>query len=93
MKIGDQIVYIPAHAHSMFHADVEFGFITGFSGDGTPFCRYWSNPKRDVLRTTANSEATPRYRIKKCKLKPQKMIIKLLRELGYDRKKHKHQSR
>jgi hypothetical protein len=84
MKIGDQIVYMPSHADSIFHADVEFGFITGFSRDGTPFCRYWNNPKREVLRTTANSEATPRYRIKKYKLKPQKMINKLLKELGYE---------
>ena len=64
-KIGDQIVYIPNHAEDMFHCDAEFGFITGFNSKGSPFCRYWRNPDRQKLRTTANSECTPIDMIKK----------------------------
>ena len=54
-KVGDQIVYIPSHADDMFHPDAEFGFITGFNGNGDAFCRYWLNPDKERLRTKANS--------------------------------------
>ena len=90
-KIGDQIVYIPTHAEDMLHPgaelshpDTEFGFITGFNSIGTPFCRYWSNLNRNVLRTTANSECTPIHMLKKYALKPQTLIYALLPVLGYN---------
>lgn len=82
-KVGDQIVYIPTHAKNMFHRDAEFGFITSFNRSGSAFCRYWLNPDRLTLRTTANSEATPIDMIKRCDLKPQEEIDRLLEKLGY----------
>ena len=82
-QIGDQIVYIPNHAEDMFHPDVEFGFITGFSPSGSVFCRYWLNPKREVLRTKANSESTPINMIKRCDIKSQEEITKLLVYFSY----------
>ena len=62
----------------MFHPDAEYGFITGFSPSGSVFCRYWLNPKREVLRTKANSESPPINMIKRCDIKPQEEITKLL---------------
>ena len=85
-KIGDQIVYLPLHAKDLFDSDAEFGFITGFNASGSAFCRYWLNPKKESLRTTANSEATPIDMIFRCDLKPQKEINKLLIYLGYKSK-------
>ncbi len=82
-KKGDQIVYIPNHAEDMFHPDAEFGFITGFGGTGSAFCRYWLNPDRTELRTKANSEATPIDMIHRCDLKSQELINEMLVELGY----------
>lgn len=83
LKIGDQIVYIPSHADDMFHPDAEFGFITGFNREGSAFCRYWLNPHKERLRTTANSECTPIDMIYRCDLKPQNEIVKLMIDLGY----------
>ena len=83
-KIGDQIVYIPNHAKDKYHSDAEFGFITGFSPNGSAFCRYWHNPYRTDLRTTANSEATPIDMLYKCNLKSQEFIHAMLVKLGYE---------
>ncbi len=59
MKPGTQIAYIPVHAHGgLAHPDVEFGFVTSKKGD-VHFCRYWRKGDPGVLRTVANSEATP----------------------------------
>jgi len=56
---GDQVAYLPPHANSIVHPDVEFGFITSFNPDrSSAFVRYWGWHRRE-LRTTANSEATP----------------------------------
>ena len=82
-KKGDQIVYIPSHAKDLFHPDAEFGFVTGFSGIGSAFCRYWLNPDRTELRTTANSEGTPIDMIRRCDLKSQELINEMLVKLGY----------
>lgn len=57
---GTQIVYIPLHAGGdINHPDVELGFVTSSSGKDFHFCRYWRKGVLGVLRTTANSEATP----------------------------------
>ncbi len=82
-KKGDQIVYIPSHAKDLHHPDAEFGFITGFSGIESAFCRYWLNSDRTELRTTANSERTPIDMIRRCDLKSQELINEMLVKLGY----------
>jgi len=82
-KKGDQIVYIPNHAKDMFHPDAEFGFITGFTLGESAFCRYWLNPDRTELRTTANSEATPIDMFHRCDLKSQELINEMLMKFGY----------
>jgi hypothetical protein len=84
-KIGDQIVYIPNHADDMFHKDAEFGFITGFNPEGNAFCRYWRNPDREELRTKANSECTPIDMIRRCDLKSQEEIDKLIIKYKYEK--------
>ena len=86
-KIGDQIVYVPAHADNESHPDAEYGFITGFNPGGDPFCRYWLNPEKNRLRTKANSECTPIDMIRQCNLKPQSLIDKLLMKYGYKKEK------
>ncbi len=59
-KAGDQIAYIPDHAEGdILHDDVEFGFVTSQAGKRSVFCRYWIKGLPGVLRTVANSEATP----------------------------------
>jgi len=59
MKPGTQIAYIPAHANGdPRHSDVEFGFVMS-EGRGIHFCRYWKRGEPGMLRTAANSEATP----------------------------------
>lgn len=65
LKPGDQIAYVPMHAEGdLTHKDVEFGFVTGFNREGDVFCRYWSHFDGS-LRTTINSELTPRENIVK----------------------------
>jgi len=56
-KRGDQIIYIPNHADGPNHPDAEPGFVTSVKGDSI-FCRYWNKHQPNLLRTTANSEAT-----------------------------------
>jgi hypothetical protein len=56
---GDQVIYIPTHAHGSFtHPDNELGFITSVDQENqTAFVRYFAKGK-DILRTQANSERT-----------------------------------
>jgi len=79
LAIGEQIAYIPMHAEGdINHPDVEFGFITGFNSDGDPFCRYWRKGQPGTLRTTANSECTPRDMVVKlgpCEQKVQPLRV------------------
>jgi hypothetical protein len=59
MNPGTQIAYIPTHANGdLAHPDVEFGFVVS-ERDNIHFCRYWRRSDPGVLRTVANSEATP----------------------------------
>ncbi len=53
-----QVAYIPAHAKGdIKHPDVQFGFITSIQFDfKCAFVRYWTDPAKVQLRTTANSE-------------------------------------
>ncbi len=65
LKMLDQVAYIPHHAQGdITHKDVEFGFVSSDLGDlehPTVFVRYWRKGQNGIaLRTTANSEATPR---------------------------------
>ncbi len=75
---GDQIAYIPSHAEGdIRHKDVEFGFVTSVN-EMTVFCRYWNKYCPGLLRTTANSEATPRSCLIRKINRPQKVINVLL---------------
>lgn len=57
-KRGDQVIYIPTHAHGdKEHKDCEYGFVTS-SNEKFVFVRYWRRDDPYTLRTTANSEAT-----------------------------------
>lgn len=63
LERGDQIMYIPSHAQEdSAHPDRERGFVVSDNGE-TVFCRYWSKLEPSLLRTKANSEATPRERL------------------------------
>lgn len=61
-----QIACIPTHVLETQDCieDIEFGFVTEDTGRDYVFCRYWFTKKlkdgKVVLRTKANSEATPR---------------------------------
>jgi hypothetical protein len=60
LEPGDQVIYVPLHAEGdLTHPDCERGFVTTDNGVNV-FVRYFAkdNPRR--LRTTANSECTPR---------------------------------
>ena len=82
MKIGTQIVYIPSHADSVQHPDVEFGFVVSDKGNHH-FCRYWRKGQPGELRTTANSELTPTENIAIYHSVDQEVVEYWLEELGY----------
>jgi hypothetical protein len=56
---GTQIAYVPQHADSVNHPDVQLGFIVKPANppENGYFCRYWQ-PGLKTLRTRANSELT-----------------------------------
>ena len=82
LKIGDQIAYIPLHAEGdIKHPDVEFGFITGFNSHDDPFCRYYY--RDGGMRTTANSECTPRDMVVPHKHMLQAHVVSFLKTHGY----------
>lgn len=63
MVRGTQIAYVPNHANGKLdHPDVEFGFVMS-RGDDVHFCRYWVRGAPGMLRTLANSEATPDWNL------------------------------
>lgn len=75
----------------------EPGFITGSRRVGkidTLFCRYWLINKYDnigpeyELRTKANSELTPASNLVAKDTVPQKIVDKLMKDLGYTSKSH-----
>lgn len=83
MKPGTQIAYIPPHADGdINHPDVEFGFVTGQSRLGY-FCRYWSKIYPVQLRTRANSELTPGHCLIEYISRPQLVVDRYLKLLGY----------
>ena len=83
MKIGTQIVYIPMHIciKNVDHEDNEEGFVFGKEKNGSIPCRYWSKFYPDQLRTKANSEMTPMWRIVKKDTRPQGMVNKAIKEI------------
>jgi len=84
LQVGDQIAYIPLHAYGdIEHPDVQFGFITGFNSVGDPFCRYWKKGEIGTLRTTANSECTPKDMIVSKWVVPQSKVDDFLKRNGY----------
>ena len=84
MKPGTQIAYVPNHAHgSISHPDVEFGFVTSVNHHGDVFCRYWHRGDVGRLRTTLNSECTPRRNLVAHDSVPQEEVDKLMVSLGY----------
>lgn len=87
MKAGTQIAYIPLQARTLNpsdaakHPDTEFGFVTS-EGKGIHFCRYWQKQKPGVLRTTANSKATPNDRIMQYISVPHSHIERTLKQIA-----------
>ena len=80
LAIGMQIAYIPHHANGdINHRDVEFGFITGYNSHKDPFCRYYHKDRPGVLRTTANSECTPRAMVVPSRTTTQTFVDDFLR--------------
>ena len=82
LKLGTQIAYVPLHAEDRFHPDVEYGFVTSVK-ESFAFCRYWRKFEPGVLRTTANSEATPKDQLIEIDSVPEGVIIGHLKRLGY----------
>jgi len=84
-KIGDQIVYVPDHAKGdVNHKDAERGFVTGDSVKGDSyFCRYWVKGNPGILRTVANSEATPKMNLVKQDSVLKEIVDIMLKGLGY----------
>lgn len=93
-KRGQQVIYIPTRvlrqynpsgewklSHLLTHPGVEFGFVTGTTGNQA-FCRFWDKADGFAeLRTKANSELTAQANLFEYKLKPQEVIDDLLRQL------------
>ena len=48
MKRGTQIAYIPPHADSVEHPDVQLGFVTSV-GNKHVFCRFWNGDLTDIV--------------------------------------------
>lgn len=72
---GEQIAYVPMHANGdLNHPDVEFGFVMRPAGKDAYFCRYWRKGELGVLRTVANSEATPADSLVSCWSVPQATV-------------------
>jgi hypothetical protein len=83
VKIGTQIVYVPGHADTLDHKDVQWGFVTKVMPDGDAFCRYFRSKDSNELRTKANSERTPGACLEIIDSRPQDIVTGLLIELGY----------
>lgn len=80
---GDQVAYIPSHAHGdIRHPDVEFGFVALDTDGSLVFTRYWLKGKPGRLRTTICSEATDRARLVPHKSVEDYLIVSILGELG-----------
>jgi len=75
LRRGQQIAYVPPHAQTRNgpsgpnkhyrtwdaeHPDVEYGFVMS-DAEHHAFCRFWVKGQLGVLRTTANSERTPKW--------------------------------
>ena len=72
---GMQIAYVPDHAKDdENHPDIEFGFVTSVRKNGC-FCRYWIKGSPGELRTTCNSELTPKCNLYYCNCTVSKKVI------------------
>jgi len=81
-KVGDQVAYIPDHAHGIIsHPDVQYGFVAEIREDYAR-CRYWSKTSPE-LRTQANSENTYYRHLVHYRYVNQDRVDLLLVELGY----------
>lgn len=81
---GLQIIYVPIHIliTNVTHPDAESGFIySKCLQDGLIFCRYWSKINLNELRTKANSEATPIWRLVIKDTRPQELVQKAIKEI------------
>lgn len=86
--VGKQVLYIPPHAEGdLNHRDVQAGFIVGAASDGDLWCRYWRyrnhRPGKSILRTKANSERTSRDLLRYARTRPQPIVVRACRSLGY----------
>ena len=77
LKQGTQIIYVPAHVPitDVNHPDSEQGFIWKMARGGeAALCRYWSKHSTNELRTKANGEWTPTWRLIIKNTRPQRLI-------------------
>ena len=84
MKKGTQIIYVPMHIpiKSISHPHAEPGFVYGKCANKEHiFCRYWSKSDPDQLRTKANSEATPIWRLVVKDTRPQELVDRAIKEI------------
>ena len=81
MEPGTQIAYVPLHAKGdLADPDVEYGFVTSERGD-VHFCRYWQRGSPGILRTVANSEATPTEMLVQHNRIPQDIVDQALKKI------------
>jgi len=85
-KNGLQIIYVPMHIsiHEINHPESEPGFVyskPGVSNEEFIFCRYWNKTNKNELRTKANSEATPIWRLVVKDTRPQEFVVNAIKEI------------
>ena len=88
LKPGTQIIYVPMHIPISYinHPDAEPGFVySKCTVKEHTFCRYWSKTHPNELRTKANSEATPKWRLVIKDTRPQELIEKTIKEIEWDK--------
>jgi len=83
---GLQIIYMPMHIsiYGIDNPEAEPGFIYSkqkIHNAEFIFCRYWSKSDPHELRTKANSEATPIWRLVIKNTRPQELIQKAIEEI------------
>lgn len=80
---GTQILYVPDHADSVDHPDIECGFIWVKHYSRTAYlCRFWREDKR-TLRTLANSEVVSIENIVVCDSVPDSVVREAIRKIEY----------
>lgn len=80
---GTQILYVPNHADSVDHPDVECGFVWSKHPTREAYwCRFWSGDKI-TLRTLANSELVDASNIVVRDSVPGVRVREMIRKIEY----------